>query len=79
MYNRLYEYFTENELISSSVSDFKPENSCIDQLISITHDIYQSFDNRLKLGVSSLTYVKLLTEFDIKRSYLLNTLANFKR
>ena len=79
MYNRLYEYFTENELISSSVSDFKPEDSCINQLISITHDIYQSFDNRLKLGVSSVTYLKLLTEFDIKRSYLLNTLANFKR
>ena len=45
MNNRLYEYFIENELISSSQSGFKPGDSCINQLLSITHDIYQSFDN----------------------------------
>ena len=39
MYNRLYEYFTENELISSSQSGFKPGGSCINQLLSIAHDI----------------------------------------
>ena len=41
----MYEYFIENELISSSQSGFKPEDSCINQLLSITRDIYQSFDN----------------------------------
>ena len=41
----MYEYFIENELISSSQSGFKPGDSCINQLLSITHDIYQSFDN----------------------------------
>ena len=45
MYNRLYEYFVENELNSSSQSGFKPEDSFINQLLSITHDRYQSFDN----------------------------------
>ena len=29
IYNRLYEYFIENELISSSQSGFKPGDSCI--------------------------------------------------
>ena len=41
----MYEYFIENELISSSQSGFKPGDSCINQLLSITHNIYQSFDN----------------------------------
>ena len=41
----MYEYFIENELISSSQSGFKPGNSCINQLLPITQEIYQSFDN----------------------------------
>ena len=45
IYNRLYEYFIDNELFSSSQSDFRPGDSCINQLLSITHDIYQSFGN----------------------------------
>ena len=49
MYNRLYEYFVENELISSSQSGFKPGDLCINQLLSITHDIYQSFDNAFEV------------------------------
>ena len=39
LYNRLYEYFIENELISSSQSGFKPGDSCINQLLSVIHDI----------------------------------------
>ena len=45
MYNSLFEYFIENELISPSQSGFKPGDSCKNQLISITHEIYQSFDD----------------------------------
>ena len=43
--NRLFEYFIENDLISHNQSGFKPRDSCGNQLISITHDIYQSFDD----------------------------------
>ena len=39
------EFFTDNELISSNQSSFKPRDSCINQLLWITHDIYQSFDD----------------------------------
>ena len=45
MYNRLYEYFIENELISSSQSRLQQGDLCINQLLSLNHDIYQSFDN----------------------------------
>ena len=49
MYNKLYEYFIEDKLISSGQSGFKPGDSCMNQLLSITRDIYQSFDNGFKV------------------------------
>ena len=45
IYNSLFEYFIENDLISANQSGFKPGDSCTNQLISITHEIYQSFDD----------------------------------
>ena len=59
------------QLIFSSQSGFKPGDSCISQLLSITHDIYQFFENVLKLGVSSLTYLRLLLKFDIKLLFIM--------
>ena len=44
IYNNLFEYFIESDLISQNQSGFKPGDSCINQLISITHEIYPSFD-----------------------------------
>ena len=41
----MFEFFTENELISHNQSGFKPGDSCINQLLCITHDIYQSLDD----------------------------------
>ena len=35
----------ENDLISPNQSSFKPGDSCTNQLTSITHEIYQSFDD----------------------------------
>ena len=49
LYHRMFEYFTENNLISDNQSGFKPGDSCICQLLSITHEIYQSFDNNLEV------------------------------
>ena len=45
IYNYLFEYFIENDLISRNQSGCKSGNPCINQLISITHEIHQSFDN----------------------------------
>ena len=49
MFNEMFEFFVENKLISSSQSDFKPSDSCINQLLSITHEIYSSFDECLEV------------------------------
>ena len=48
IYNKMFEFFSENELISHNQSGFKPGDSCINQLLCITHDIYQSLDNGLE-------------------------------
>ena len=40
----MYSFFIENDLISSNQSGFKQGDSCINQLLSKTHDIYQSLD-----------------------------------
>ena len=88
MYNRLYEYLIENELISSSQSGSKPGNSCINQLLSITHDIYQSFDNGFEVTGVFLDISKAFGKvwhknivYKLKQNgvagNLLNTLANF--
>ena len=44
----MFEFFTENNLISDNKSGFKPGDSYVNQLLSITHEIYQPFDDNLK-------------------------------
>ena len=54
IYNNNSEYLTANKLISENQSGFKPGDSCINQLLSITHEIYNSSDNGLEVrGVFS--------------------------
>ena len=43
------EDFIENDLLSQNQYAFKLSDSCINQWISITKEIYQSFDDRLGL------------------------------
>ena len=45
LYNSMYEFFTESNLISPNQSGFKPGDSCMTQILSITHEIYKSFDD----------------------------------
>ena len=45
----MFEVFTENELISQNQSGFKPGGSCISQLLCITHNICQSYDDGLEI------------------------------
>ena len=41
----MFEFFIENDLISQHQSGFKPSDFCINQPLSITHKIHQSFDD----------------------------------
>ena len=44
MFNEMFKFFIVNELILSNQSGFKLGDSCVNQLVSITHEIYKSFD-----------------------------------
>ena len=41
----MFSFFIENDLISQNQSGFNPGDSCINQLLSIIHEIYKSFDD----------------------------------
>ena len=46
IFQSIYKYFHNNDLqaITYKQSGFRPRDSCVNQLISITHEIYRSFD-----------------------------------
>ena len=48
VFNEMFKFFIENELIPPNQSGFKPGESCINQLLAITHEIYKSFDDGFK-------------------------------
>ena len=41
----MFSFFIENDLISQNQSSLKPTDSCINHLLSITYEIYKSFDD----------------------------------
>ena len=49
IYNNTYNYLIDNNLISQNQSRFKCGDSCINQLISITHDILNLLDEGLEV------------------------------
>ena len=44
IYNSLYSYLESNDILSKSQSGFRKGDSCISQLLEITHESYSSFD-----------------------------------
>ena len=50
----MFPFFNKNALTLQNQSGFKRGHFCVSQLLSITHEIYKSFDNVfLMLEVSS--------------------------
>ena len=57
----MFKFFVDNHLTSPCQSRFKPGDSCINQVFSVTHDIYKPFDDRLEIkGV----FVDIPKDFD---------------
>ena len=86
----MFGFFIENDLISQHQSGFKPGDSCINQLLSITHEIYQSFDEGFDVRSVFLDISKALDKvwhdgiiFKLKQNgisgNLLSLLSNFLR
>ena len=84
------DFFLENEFISPNQSGFKPGDSCINHLLTTTHEIYKSFDDGFEVrGVFldiSKAFEKVWHEdliFKLKQNViygnLLNLLCDFLR
>ena len=44
VFNSLYKYVEENKLLSMHQSGFRSNDSCVNQLLSIVHNLYKGFD-----------------------------------
>ena len=52
IYDNILKCFLDNNLISSKQCGFRLGDFCLNQLLSITHDVFTSFDNGVEvLGV----------------------------
>ena len=45
----MFTYIIENNLISENQAGFKPGDSCVNQLLAITHEIFSSFDDNYEV------------------------------
>ena len=62
IFNSLFVYLNNNNLLNSNQSGFRPD-SCVNQLITITHDIYKAFDVNPPLEVRGV-FLDLSKAFD---------------
>ena len=49
IYNAMFKHVLDNNLISSNQSSLKPGESCINQVIAITHEIFKGFHDGLEI------------------------------
>ena len=54
IFDRIYEFLHDNNLFNSNQSGFRPNDSCIHQLIDITCNIFSAFDANPSLEVSGV-------------------------
>ena len=63
IFDSIFNFMIQNNLMNSCQSGFRPNDSCINQLISITHNIYRAFDVNLSLEVRGV-FLDLSKAFD---------------
>ena len=66
--NNMYKFFSEKNLISPNQSGFKPGNSYINQLLSISDETYKSFDDEVP-GI----FLDISKEFNMAQGALVQT------
>ena len=74
----MFSFFLANNLLAPDQSGFKPGDSCINQLLSVTHEIYSFLMMDLKLEVFSWVYLKPSIKFGMKGLYLNLTKTVFR-
>ena len=59
IFNEFFKFFEDNNLLSKHQSGFRPCDSCIYQLLAVTHDIFLSFDCNPILETRIMDYASL--------------------
>ena len=54
IFNKMYTSLQNEKLLNPNQSGFRPSDSCTNQLLSITHEFFQSFDATPSLEVRSV-------------------------
>ena len=54
IFNKIYHFLLEERLLNPNQSGFRPSDSCINQLLAITHEIFETFDCNSTLEVRSV-------------------------
>ena len=49
IHNTMFTHFIENNFISANQSGFKPGDSCVNQLLATTNEIFSSLDNNYEV------------------------------
>ena len=62
IFNEMFRFFLDHKMITTNQSGFKPGGSCINELLSITHEIYKSFDDGLDVRSVFLDISKAFDE-----------------
>ena len=63
IFNKIYSFLLEEKLLNPNQSGFRPPDSCINQLLAITHEIFEAFDCKPSLEVRSV-FLDIFKAFD---------------
>ena len=63
IFDSIYDFIDKNNLFNNNQSGFRPSDSCIHQLIAITHNIFSAFDANPSLEVRGV-FLDLSKAFD---------------
>ena len=61
--NKIYNFLLEERLLNPDQPGFRPSDSCVNQLLSITHEIFEAFDCNPPLQVNSV-FLDISQAFD---------------
>ena len=54
IFNEIYSFLDRKRLLNTNQSGFQPFDSCVNQLLTITHKIFSAFDCNPSLEVRSI-------------------------
>ena len=63
IFNKIYHFLLEERLLNLNQSGFPPFDSCINQLLAITHEIFEAFDCNPTLDARSV-FLDISKAFD---------------